>query len=765
MEGRGSGTAGAERAARHIADVFRAAGLRPGGDGGRTYLQSFTVPTGTRLGRPSTRWPCSHPRPGRSRSAPTSRRWPSPPTAPPRARSCSPATASPRPICSTTTTPGSTTRDRIVIVLTRRSARGRSGQPVPPARGVPLLAADAQDHQRPRARRARDPARRASARARRAPALRGLSQDHGILAAVRDAGATADALLAPSGGTWPSWPPPSIARWRRSRSRWPRRPGPLRGHAGARARPRTANVDRHPPGRRSAAARRGHRDRRALRSPRPRRRGLAGARVDRPGPSRRRRQRLRHRRSCWRSPGRSPPSGPRPRTLVFVAFAGEELGLLGSAHYVTHPPLPLERTVLMVNVDMVGRLRGHRLYVGGVDSGTGLRAVVNDAAQGLGLSLELRAESVRRRRITRRSTRRAARSCSSSPARTTTTTGPATRGTRSTRRAWPPWPRSPRAWSTPSPRAATPPAYVKVDAPPATAGPRGSGYGAYFGVVPEFGGARRWLRPACASAACGRAVRRRRPACRAATSSSASPASNVRTLEDFTFALRGRRAGDQVAGRRPARRRRAAAAGRARGATLMSLRDSRRGLARPRGRRRARRLHRRGRRWRAPTRASRHAVAVDPRERRLANLRQLTTSGQNAEAYFDWTGTRLIFQSTRPPYGCDQIFTMKTDGSDVRLVSTGRGRTTCGFFFPDGRRLIYASTHLARRRLPAPARSRQRLRVADLSELRDRLRRRRRRQSHAPHRLTTATTPRAPSRPTAGASSSRRCATATSIST
>ncbi|HET7876434.1 MAG TPA: hypothetical protein VFN71_13020, partial [Methylomirabilota bacterium] len=83
---------------------------------------------------------------------------------------------------------------------------------------------------------------------------------------------------------------------------------------------------------------------------------------------------------------------------------------------------------------------------------------------------------------------------------------------------------------------------------------------------------------------------------------------------------------------------------------------------------------------------------TDPRERRLANLRQLTFGGQNAEAYFDWTGARLVFQSTRPPFGCDQIFTMREDGSDVRLVSTGKGRTTCAFFFPDGRRVIYAST-------------------------------------------------------------------------
>jgi TolB protein len=97
------------------------------------------------------------------------------------------------------------------------------------------------------------------------------------------------------------------------------------------------------------------------------------------------------------------------------------------------------------------------------------------------------------------------------------------------------------------------------------------------------------------------------------------------------------------------------------------------------------------------------SAPVDPRERHLANLRQLTFGGQNAEAYWDGTGTRLVFQSTRPPYGCDQIFTMRDDGSDVRLVSTGTGRTTCAFFFPDGRRFIYASTHHAAAACPPPA--------------------------------------------------------------
>lgn len=84
----------------------------------------------------------------------------------------------------------------------------------------------------------------------------------------------------------------------------------------------------------------------------------------------------------------------------------------------------------------------------------------------------------------------------------------------------------------------------------------------------------------------------------------------------------------------------------------------------------------------------------DPRERHLANLRQLTFGGQNAEAYFSPDAAYLIFQSTRPPFACDQIFAMRSDGSEARLLSTGKGRTTCSFFFPDMGRFIYASTHL-----------------------------------------------------------------------
>ena len=77
-------------------------------------------------------------------------------------------------------------------------------------------------------------------------------------------------------------------------------------------------------------------------------------------------------------------------------------------------------------------------------------------------------------------------------------------------------------------------------------------------------------------------------------------------------------------------------------------------------------------------------------------------AGQNAEAYWSPDGKRLIFQTTRPPYDCDQIFIMNADGTDQHLVSTGKGRTTCGYFLGDNKHIVYASTHLAGDACPTP---------------------------------------------------------------
>jgi TolB protein len=89
-----------------------------------------------------------------------------------------------------------------------------------------------------------------------------------------------------------------------------------------------------------------------------------------------------------------------------------------------------------------------------------------------------------------------------------------------------------------------------------------------------------------------------------------------------------------------------------------------------------------------------------PQEKHFKNLKQLTFGGENAEAYFSSDGKQLIFQSTRDGHGCDQIYTMNIDGSNPKLISTGDGRTTCSYFFPGQKRVLYSSTHLGDKQCP-----------------------------------------------------------------
>jgi len=90
-----------------------------------------------------------------------------------------------------------------------------------------------------------------------------------------------------------------------------------------------------------------------------------------------------------------------------------------------------------------------------------------------------------------------------------------------------------------------------------------------------------------------------------------------------------------------------------------------------------------------------------PDEKHFKNIRQLTFGGDNAEAYFSYDGKWLIFQRTNPKEGimCDEMFIGKIpehpgEKFEYRRVSSGKGRTTCGFFTKDGKHIIYASTHL-----------------------------------------------------------------------
>jgi TolB protein len=90
-----------------------------------------------------------------------------------------------------------------------------------------------------------------------------------------------------------------------------------------------------------------------------------------------------------------------------------------------------------------------------------------------------------------------------------------------------------------------------------------------------------------------------------------------------------------------------------------------------------------------------------PEETHFKNIQQLTFGGDNAEAYWSYDSKWLIFQKTSLKEGipCDQMYigkvpAKKGDKFEPKLVSTGKGRTTCGFFMKDGKHIVYASTHL-----------------------------------------------------------------------
>ena len=128
------------------------------------------------------------------------------------------------------------------------------------------------------------------------------------------------------------------------------------------------------------------------------------------------------------------------------------------------------------------------------------------------------------------------------------------------------------------------------------------------------------------------------------------------------------------------------------------------------------------------------APAADLADNFYSNVHQLTSGGENAEAYWSPDGKRLIFQSTRGALKCDQIFVMNADGSDQHMVSTGKGRTTCGYFLPDNEHILYASTHLAGDACPPEADHSKGYVWAVYPRLRHLHRQRRRQRSQAPDR-------------------------------
>ncbi len=231
------------------------------------------------------------------------------------------------------------------------------------------------------------------------------------------------------------------------------------------------------------------------------------------------------------------------RTLVFAAFGGEEIGLLGSAHYVRHPPIPLDRTVAMLNFDMIGRLQNGRLYLSGAQTGEGLEALVRAANAGVGLDLVLRGDGydpsdhtsflARDRPVlffftgTHADYHRPSDTADKINAAGLRQVLLVARGVMDTLADQPTGLAFRKAPASPRARARGP----------------GGGYGPYFGSIPDFGGgADEGVRLT--------GVRQESPAERAGLRTGDTivrfAGVTVRSLEDLTFALRSRRPGDEV---------------------------------------------------------------------------------------------------------------------------------------------------------------------------------------------------------------------------
>jgi aminopeptidase YwaD len=539
MEGRASGTAGADRAAQYIADQFRRIGLRPAGDAG-TYLQRFTVLTRVRLG-PDNRLEVGDP--GAGARVFTAGADFLPFTFSDDAEVAGEAVFAgygiTAPPLGYDDYAGLDVRGKVVLVMTGEPQEQDPRGPFRPPEHFHYTELrhkiiNAREHGAAAVVVVESPGRGPDA----PRPIRGTTPAWGIVA-VSATRSVAEALLAPAGlalATLQS----DIDRTLAPRSRALGRPARIRVGL-VREQGQTANVVGLLPGtdpalRGEAVVVGGHYDHLGRGSPF----SLAPDQAEAVHPG-----------ADDNASGIAlviglaeafARAGGARRSLVFAAFAGEEIGLLGSNHYVRHAPVPIERTAAMVNFDMVGRMRDGQLIVMGVDTGQGLRALVEQAAAGLDVKLQLRGDGVgpsdhtafhnRERPVVFFFT--GTHADYHRPTDTWDKINPD-----GMRRVAAVASRVVRALADRDDRLA----FVKVA--PTGGGSRagGAGYGPYFGSVPDFGD-----NPIPGVRLSG--VRPGSPADRAGLQAGdvivRFAGVSVRTLDDLTFALRGRRPGDRV---------------------------------------------------------------------------------------------------------------------------------------------------------------------------------------------------------------------------
>jgi Tol biopolymer transport system component len=437
------------------------------------------------------------------------------------------------------------------------------------------------------------------------------------------------------------------------------------------------------------------------------------------------------------------------RTVVFVLFSGEEVGLAGSSHFVAAPPYPIDRVTAMINLDMVGRLRDNQLIALGSESAPEWAARVERAARATDLSVNAHGDGYGPSDQTSfyaagipvlhlfTGTHEAYHTPDDKPATVNAAGG--AKVARFTAAIVADLANAP----------GKPVVYARLSSAPAMSGDS-RGYGSYLGTVPDYR-----AMEATEGGVLLADVRPGGPAERAGIRGGdrivAIAGTRIENLYDMSYALQDHKPGETVdvfvirGGSRVSLRatlgdRNAMAAPAATPPHMGSPADSARSpggtvsvadSARvPSGTREAKETVPSGTRTPSATdtgTVDTTAAFVLPAfyegrpgaefkigagqpfakpfdgERHLKDIRQLTFGGENAEPYFSPDGRSLIFQATVPGAKCDQQYVMDLATGAIRRVSSGKGRTTCGYFdYPEADRIVYASTQAGGDSCPPP---------------------------------------------------------------
>ena len=361
------------------------------------------------------------------------------------------------------------------------------------------------------------------------------------------------------------------------------------------------------------------------------------------------------------------------RTVVFTLFSAEERGLGGSGWLVNHPPFAMENVVAMVNLDMIGALRDDKVTIFGTDSAPEWKALIESTKSNLKLTetgdgygpsdqtsfyaahvpvLHL-FTGAHERYHTPDDVADAVNFAGAE--RVAALTANIVEGVRN---------------------GTTTPHYARTSAAPAMSGDS-RGYGAYLGTVPDYS-----AMDATTGGVLLSDVRPGSPADRAGIKGgdriTSIGGTRIENLYDMTYALQDHKPGDTVD---------VIVNRKGENVTLRATLSTRGAAPQQQ----------------SSIKAGKPFEKTFDGEKHFKDIRQLTFGGENAEAYFSPDGKKLIFQSTAKGASCDQEFILDLMTGETKRVSSGNGRTTCGYFrYPSADRIVYATTENGGEACPPP---------------------------------------------------------------